>query len=35
VRTHARDDMQDYLFVRPMPAADYSRALAVDWRLPD
>jgi len=35
LRDHACDEMQGYLFARPMSAADCARALAEDWRLPE
>jgi diguanylate cyclase (GGDEF)-like protein/PAS domain S-box-containing protein len=35
LREHACDEMQGYLFARPMPAGDCARALAEGWRLPE
>ena len=34
LRTHGCDEMQGYLFARPMPAADCVRAMQEEWRLP-
>jgi diguanylate cyclase (GGDEF)-like protein len=35
LREHACDEMQGYLFARPMSAADCARAMAEGWRLPE
>jgi predicted signal transduction protein with EAL and GGDEF domain len=35
LRDHACDEMQGFLFARPMSAADCAHALAEDWRLPE
>jgi diguanylate cyclase (GGDEF)-like protein/PAS domain S-box-containing protein len=35
LREHACDEMQGYLFARPMSAGDCARALAEGWRLPE
>ena len=34
LREHACDEMQGYLFARPMSAGDCARAMAESWRLP-
>jgi len=35
LRDHSCDEMQGYLFARPMPAADCVRAMVEGWRLPE
>jgi EAL domain-containing protein (putative c-di-GMP-specific phosphodiesterase class I) len=35
LREHACDEMQGYLFARPMSAADCARAMTEGWRLPE
>jgi diguanylate cyclase (GGDEF)-like protein len=35
LREHACDEMQGYLFARPMSAGDCARAMAEGWRLPE